>query len=66
LPVCGFAVRSGRAGAPVAGAWLCGAIGAFLRGISGVGRDLTFHPLDGMIGAPTVLATGLELLPQPR
>jgi hypothetical protein len=26
-----------------------------------VARDLTFHPLDGMIGAPTVLAAGLEL-----
>jgi PmbA protein len=62
LPVCGFAVQSGRASAPVAGAWLCGGIGAFLKGIAGVGRDLTFHPLDGMIGSPTVLATGLELL----
>jgi len=61
LPVCGFAVQAGRASAPVAGAWLCGGIGAFLKGIAGVGRDLTFHPLDGMIGAPTVLATGLEL-----
>jgi predicted Zn-dependent protease len=66
LPVCGFAVQSGRASAPVSGAWLCGGVGAFLRGIGGVGRDLTFHPLDGMIGAPTVLATGLELLAGPR
>jgi predicted Zn-dependent protease len=61
LPVCGFAVTAGRASAPVAGAWLCGGIGTFLRGVAGVGRDLTFHPLDGMIGSPTVLATGLEL-----
>jgi predicted Zn-dependent protease len=61
LPVCGFAVESGRASAPVANAWLCGGIGTFLKGITGLGRDLTFHPLDGMIGAPTVLATGLEL-----
>lgn len=61
LPVCGFAVQSGRASAPVAGAWLCGGIGTFLKGIAGVARDLTFHPLDGMIGAPTVLAAGLEL-----
>jgi len=29
--------------------------------IAGLGRDLTFHLLDGMIGAPTVLATGLEM-----
>ena len=62
LPVCGFAVQSGRASAPVAGAWLSGAIGAFLKGIVGVGRDLTFQPLDGMIGSPTVLVAGLELL----
>ena len=61
LPVCGFAVKSGRASAPVAGAWLSGGIGAFLKGIVGVGRDLTFHPLDGMIGSPTVLVSGLEL-----
>jgi predicted Zn-dependent protease len=61
LPVCGFAVESGRASAPVAGAWLHGGIGTFLKGIVGVGRDLTFHPLDGMIGAPTVLVSGLEL-----
>jgi predicted Zn-dependent protease len=66
LPVCGFAVQSGRASAPVAGAWLSGGIGAFLKGIMGVGRDLTFHPLDGMIGAPTVLVAGLELLAGPR
>ncbi|MFL6202897.1 MAG: metallopeptidase TldD-related protein [Thermoanaerobaculia bacterium] len=61
LPVCGFAVEAGRASAPVAGAWLCGGIGDFLQGIAGVGRDLTFQPLAGMIGAPTILASGLEL-----
>jgi predicted Zn-dependent protease len=66
LPVCGFAVQSGRASAPVAGAWLCGGIGSFLKGIIGVGRDLTFHPLDGMIGSPTVLVTGLELRAGPE
>ncbi len=37
LPVCGFAVEAGRASAPVARAWLCGGIGAFLKGIVGVG-----------------------------
>ncbi|HWM93467.1 MAG TPA: metallopeptidase TldD-related protein [Thermoanaerobaculia bacterium] len=61
LPVCGFAVEGGRASAPVARAWLCGGIGDLLQGIAGVGRDLSFHPLAGLIGAPTVLATGLEL-----
>jgi PmbA protein len=61
LPVCGFAVEGGRASAPVARAWLCGGIGDLLQGIAGTARDLTFLPLTGMIGAPTVLATGLEL-----
>lgn len=61
LPVCGFAVEGGRASAPVARAWLCGGIGDLLQGVAGAGRDLTFLPLTGMIGAPTVLATGLEL-----
>jgi PmbA protein len=61
LPVCGFAVRAGQASAPVAGGWLCGGIGSLLRGVTGVGRDLTFQPLDGMIGSPTLLVRGLEL-----
>jgi predicted Zn-dependent protease len=61
LPVCGFAVQSGRASAPVARAFLCGAVSSLLRGVSGVGRDLTFYPLEGMIGSPTLLVTGLEL-----
>jgi PmbA protein len=61
LPVCGFAVEGGRASAPVARAWLCGGIGDLLQGIAGIGRDLTFHPLTGMIGAPTLLVSGLEL-----
>lgn len=61
VPVCGFAVQGGRASAPVARAWLCGTVSALLRGIAAVGRDLTFFPLDGMIGAPTLLVTGLEL-----
>jgi PmbA protein len=61
LPVCGFAVEGGRASAPVAKAWLCGRIATFFQGITAVGRDLTFHPLGGMIGSPTLLVTGLEL-----
>ncbi|MEO8503256.1 MAG: metallopeptidase TldD-related protein [Acidobacteriota bacterium] len=61
LPVCGFAVQSGRSMAPVAGAWLCGGISALLRGVQAVARDLAFFPLDGMLGAPTLLVTGLEL-----
>lgn len=61
LPVCGFAVEAGRASAPVAGAWLYGRVSSLLQGIVAVGRDLAFHPLEGMIGSPTLLVTGLEL-----
>jgi PmbA protein len=65
LPVCGFAVESGRATAPIAGAWLCGTAAALFKGIAAVARDLSFLPLDGMLGAPTLLVTGLELRATP-
>lgn len=61
VPVCGFRLERGRATSPLHGVWLTGTVAALLRGIVGVARDLTFHLLDGMIGAPTLLATGLEL-----
>ncbi len=64
LPVVGFAVDGGAASHPVAGARLTGSIGALLRGIEGVGRDLTFLPVGGgLLGAPTLLVTDLEILP---
>jgi predicted Zn-dependent protease len=65
LPVCGLVLRQGRADAPVGGAWLCGAVSSFLRGIQAVARDLLFLPGDGMIGSPTLLVTGLELRKEP-
>jgi predicted Zn-dependent protease len=65
LPVCGFAVAGGRATAPVSRAWMCGSIGALLRGIVGVGRDLEFQPLAGMLGSPSLLVTGVELRAAP-
>jgi predicted Zn-dependent protease len=61
LPVCGFAVEGGRATAPIAGTWLCGTAAALLKGIAAVARDLSFLPLGGMIGSPTLLVKGLEL-----
>lgn len=61
LPVAGFAVRKGRAVAPVAGIVLTGAVSTLLRNVQGVARDLSFAPLDGMIGCPTLLISGLEL-----
>jgi predicted Zn-dependent protease len=65
LPVCGFVLAQGRAIAPVGSAQLTGRISAFLNGIVGIGRDLAFQPLDGMIGSPSLLVTGLELIPGP-
>jgi predicted Zn-dependent protease len=61
LPVLGFAVEAGRATAPVNRARLSGRLGDLLRGIVAVGRDLQFQLLDGMIGSPTLLVSGLEV-----
>jgi predicted Zn-dependent protease len=62
LAVCGFEVRLGRAHAPIAAAWLQGSVSALLHGVRAVARDLTFLPLDGMIGSPTLLVDGLEIV----
>jgi len=65
LPVVGFAVAGGHVRHPVAGARLTGSIGALLRGIEAVGRDLTFLPAGGgLLGAPTLLVTDLEIVPR--
>jgi predicted Zn-dependent protease len=61
IPVCGFVLRQGKATAPVSRVWLEGSIGALLRNVRAVARDLEFYPLTGMIGAPTMLVTGLGL-----
>ena len=61
LPVCGFVLRQGQATAPLSRTWLEGGIGALLRNIQAVARDLSFQPLGAMIGAPTLLISGLGL-----
>jgi len=66
LPACGLTLEKGRAVAPLAGAWLHGRISALLRGLAATARDLTFLPLDGMLGSPTLLVTGLELSAGPE
>jgi hypothetical protein len=38
-----------------------GGIGSFLRNIQAVARDLSFQPLGAMIGAPSLLVSGLGL-----
>lgn len=61
LPVWGFVLRQGKSVEPLSGSRLEGRIGALLRGIQAVGRDLMFAPLKGMIGCPSMLVTGIEL-----
>ena len=60
-PALGFAVQAGRAQRPVSGVSLTGSLRTLLTGIQAVGRDLTFFPYDGMIGAPSLRLSGLEL-----
>ncbi len=64
-PVCGFAIGGGRATGSVTGAWLVGTVTGLLSGMVAKARDLTFLPLHGMIGAPTILVRGLELRHKP-
>jgi PmbA protein len=68
VPVAGYAIQSGRAVAPAGGLVLAGTVGALLRGIqaTATARDLAFVPADGLVGAPTLLVTGLELRPGAR
>lgn len=61
MPVCGFTLQAGAAVAPAGPLVLVAGVAALLRGVQAVARDLTFFPLDGMIGAPSLLVTGLEL-----
>ena len=61
LPVCGFEIQQGVATAPLSRVWIEGSIGSLLRGIQAVARDLCFEPIGGMIGAPTILVSGLGI-----
>lgn len=62
LPVCGFAVESGRTTGAISHAWVVGAISSWLHGLVAVGRDLAFFPLSaGLVGSPSLLIKGLEL-----
>ncbi len=65
VPVCGFALRRGRAEAPFTGSWLCGGIGALLQGVRAAAQDLAFVPLGGLYGSPSLLVAGLELRGRP-
>lgn len=62
LPVAGFALEHGRVRSPIAGARLRGSVRELLAGLRRVARDLAFSPFDGMIGAPSALFDGLEVV----
>lgn len=63
LPVEGMRLARGRAVAPVTGALLRGRVSSLLRGLRGVGRDVRFASHGGgMIGSPTLLVSGLEIV----
>ncbi len=66
VPVLGYEVREGRARGPLSGVTLTGPLTTLLGGIRVVARDLTFFPYDGMIGAPTLRVSGLELRAQAK
>lgn len=61
VPVLGYSVREGRAQGPLADTSLNGTLAALLGGIRTAARDLTYFPYDGMIGAPTLRVSALEL-----
>lgn len=61
LPVCGFVLRQGQATAPLSRTWVEGGISTLMRNIQAVARDLSFQPLGAMIGAPSLLISGLGL-----
>ncbi len=63
VAVSGLQLLAGRAVAPLGPVRLCGDVRGLLAGIRARGRDLHFVPGDGMFGAPSLLATGLRLLP---
>lgn len=65
VPVCGYALRGGRAVAPMSGGWLCGSLHALFGGVVAVGRELEWLVTDAAYGAPTLLASGLEVRPTP-
>lgn len=61
IPVCGYRLEKGRAREAVSDSVLTGGVRSLLQGIQAVAADLEFFPLGGLVGSPSLLATGLEL-----
>ncbi len=62
LPVCGFNVSAGRPVSPLADARLQGDLREFLHCVRGSARDLGFHPRGALVGVPSLLVEGLEVV----
>ena len=63
VAVSGLHLVDGRAVSPLGRVRLCGDVKSLLGGIRALARDLQFVPGDGMFGAPSMLVSGLRLLP---
>ncbi len=63
VAACGLHLVAGRAVSPLGAVRLCGDLRSLLAGIRARGRDLAFVPGDGMFGAPSLLVSGLRVLP---
>jgi PmbA protein len=61
IRVGGFAVRAGRPTSAISGARLSGSVSQLLGGLESAARDLTFFPLGGLLGSPSLLVTGLDV-----
>jgi len=62
LPVCGFAIGGGRVEGAVQGTRLEGRLSDLLHRVVARGRDLSFHARGAVIGSPTLLVSGLDLV----
>lgn len=63
VAVSGLYLAAGRAVSPLGRVRLCGDVKSLLAGIRELARDLHFVPGDGMFGAPSMLVSGLRVLP---
>ncbi|MDX1385516.1 MAG: metallopeptidase TldD-related protein [Thermoanaerobaculia bacterium] len=64
LRVFGFAVEAGRAVAPVVGKLIVDPH-RLLSAIDAVGRDLRFIPMGSLFGSPSLVVSGVDLVPDP-
>jgi PmbA protein len=62
VPAKGIMIENGELTYPVDNISISGNLFNLLNNISGVGNDLLWEPIDGMIGAPTFLVEDLKII----